>query len=235
MFEQSNIKSQLNTKEKFSLMKKINKTLILILFFTIYYAHGYDKNCKKSAKDTSYIEITHLQQINGNEHDLEYDKKLLNMNMQLLELQKNVADTKNSFYDSRIALHSFLITVIALIFIYLGFMGYKNVYGKVEENKTDLVKRIDDLKDDYRDFKKDANSQIEKGLDSEFSKAVQNIMKGSFGKNIDDMINRIEALEKNIIVNKNTDSSGSDGKSAESISSAPTTIQPESNAFDDEN
>lgn len=192
-------------------------------------------------------------------------KSELEMRRQIADIKSTVADTKESFYNTSIYLWSFIVGAFGVILVIVGFIGFRSVGTRVDEIrdnalnnqnntqqlirdiKSELDKKLDDLKGEFTEYKKEfthradrfedqANSRIEKGLTSDMQLAVKSVMEGSFGKEIKTMseqlgdlqtqVNGLESLRplaEDLPIN--TNAPATPGKNAANIN-------PSNNAFD---
>ena len=116
--------------------------------------------------------------------------------------------------------------------------------ASIKEIKDDLLQRITEIKSDVRDFKAEqtklfdkfetaANDKIKQGLDTELSKAIDKVMKGSFENVLNEITEQLTDLTKRVDnLPKNTENK--QPASEEVVPVAPLSIEPKTNAFDDE-
>lgn len=189
-------------------------------------------------------------------------QRILELKREVVDLTQIIADTKESFYNTRIYLWGFIIGAITLLIVLVGFVGVQSIRhilteikGDVESSKTnsntsikeikeDLLKRVDDLKTDLRDFKLEQQRQfdkfealssekIDKGLESAFQDAVNKIMKGTYGQVVDELQEQIAAIKITIDELKSNQSYVPRSSSVETGRSEPVVaMKPSNNAFD---
>lgn len=234
-----------------------SKYLISCLCFTFVTLTACCQRDTGSKKDT----VQNVQ--NQQTLPTDYQNQITELHKEIASLTQTVASTKESFYNSRIYLWTFIITALGLIIVIVGFFGYKSISDKIgeirsendssrnrnesalKEIKNDLIQRITELKNDMRDFKteqnrifekfeKDANDKIKQGLDTELSKAIEKVMKGSFEDKLNDLTEQVNSLSQSLNILTKTKDAAPMGSTEENVPTAPITIEPKTNAFDDE-
>lgn len=195
----------------------------------------------------------------------ELQSEITELKNQIAELSKNIADNKQTFYDSRLNLWNFILTAFGLVIVIAGYFGYRSIADKinelkqenqrsldksdesVKETKNDLVQRISENKADIKDFKseqqkvfekfeKEANERITKGLDLALQQAIEQVVKGSYGKVIEDLTDQVADLRKMLddLKSLNPSTALPTGEQQDQQSSAPQipSVKPTDNAFD---
>jgi len=212
------------------------------------------KQVVKLRHDTIWIKDTTLSQ-----------QKALAMQQQIADLKSTVNATKESFYNTSIYLWTFIVGAFGIILVIGGVVGLRNVGTRVDEIRanvttsernnqrslrnirTDLDKKLDDLKTDHKEYKKEftnridrfedqTNSRIEKGLTSDMQLAVKSVMEGSFGKEVKsmseqlgDLQTKVDRLESRLPVAENL---AAPVNSPAALGENETTINSPSNLFD---
>lgn len=212
----------------------------LIFFFVLGVGSTHGESISTDKQDSTKASFKN-ESIDKNE------EKILELQTEIVDLTKTVADTKESFYNSRIYLWAFLIAAFALLMVVVGYFGVQSLRNKlveiradvenskngsiatIAEIKNDLNKRIDELKVDFKDFKQDqkgnlekfettASEKIERGLDLALQDAINKIMKGSYGAVVEDLQEQIANLTISL---EEIKSSRIDGSSVVEMTKSP--------------
>jgi hypothetical protein len=153
-----------------------------------------------------------------------FQRQSLATQQQLVALEKTVADTKESFYNSRLYLWSIIIGLVGCLIIVGGIFGFRGFNARMDEfrqnsreqqNDTQqalnrmqdrLTEQLQEVKHDFEEhwrdltdradrFEDKAEKQIEKGLTSDMKSTIQLIMHSTFGMDIKKIDERLITLE----------------------------------------
>lgn len=238
----------------------------MLLFITVNFNELSSQSLKERKPLNENLIKNNLNREKRNADQEVLKSQINDLNKQIVELSKTVADTKQSFYDSKLNLWNFILTGLGILIAVIGYFGYKSISGKIndlkgdndrailkgedsiKDIKNDLLQRITEVKNDFRDFKtehlrlfdkfeKEANDKMDKGLGSALQQAIDKIMKDSFVKEMEGISEQVSELRKqfenfssNSIDNKNSDSEMKDDLSGETKGAT----KPIKNAFDDD-
>ena len=203
-------------------MKNILTLLILSLFYSTSLV-GQNKSQDSLRVEVARLKLKN-EYLEKKINDFEQNQKtVLEIKNELADANFNMANSKQALYDSQLNTLNLIFTTIGILIAILGFFGYRNISGRLsdiknqidkeieslekrrEELKTDINKRVDEIKTELRDFKKEqkeeynkfessANERIKEGLDLQLEKAIDRIMKGSLGVQINSLNEQVAEL-----------------------------------------
>ncbi|HEX8278185.1 MAG TPA: hypothetical protein VF540_05795 [Segetibacter sp.] len=246
-------------------MKGHLKVLLIVFLSQLFinFAYSQAKPSPSNRADTSLKQ--NVEQTNDKSKSSDPQLEIAELRKEIAELSKNIADNKQTFYDSKLNLWNFILTAFGLVIVIAGYFGYRSIADKitevkaenqrssdkseegVREIKADLIQRIIENKTDIKDFKSDqqkafekfeneANERISKGLDLALQQAIEQIMKGSYSKVIDDLNEQVADLRNNVEALKSNNSAAETGTADKQDIKSHSTIQPSTksseNAFD---
>lgn len=192
-------------------------------------------------------------------------KTILEIKNELADANFNMANSKQAIYDSQLNKLNLIFTAIGIIIAILGIFGYRSISGRLsdiknqvdkeieslekrrEELKQDINKRVDEIKIELRDFKKEqkeeyskfessANERIKEGLDLQLERAIDRIMKGSLGIQINSLNEQVAELFNTIeqLKSDNLKFGSTAADTNNDINSGTVTGTKHTNAFEDE-
>jgi hypothetical protein len=119
-----------------------------------------------------------------------YNEKLNNLLGKINVLEKEIADNKQSFFDSSLGIVSFGLGLFAILLTILGFIGFKSLDKKNEEYKSELKRIFDELKietdNKISNQEKITSLQITDKINTEL-KNIDNQRKSFYDEAIDDL------------------------------------------------
>jgi hypothetical protein len=245
-------------------MKNILIILLLSLFYSSDLV-GQNKSQDSLRIEVARLKLKN-EHLEKRINDFEQNQKtVLEIKNELADANFNMANSKQALYDSQLNKLNLIFTAIGIIIAVLGFLGYRSISGRLndiktqvdkeieslekrrEELKQDINKRVDDIKLELREFKKEqkeeynkfersANERIKDGLDLQLENAIDKIMKGSLGVQINSLNEQVAELFTSIeqLKSDNAKFGSTDVESNNDISSGTVTGTKHQNAFENE-
>lgn len=198
----------METRDRYRKLRDFIRTLFISLTLLLLFLKLDAKGIVHNSPSRQNIEIQELIKTQV-EKDRKYDSLINEQNKQITALTQTIASAKESYYNSSISNSSYVLAAIGLVILIAGGLGLNNISSRLKENKQETEARSSELKADFRDFKADVNnaitkfevdaqSTINRSLDNSYKKAVDNIVKGTYGQSIESMEEQIADLTNKV-------------------------------------
>ncbi|MDD3480432.1 MAG: hypothetical protein PHI42_08640 [Paludibacteraceae bacterium] len=195
---------------------KYHLRIILIFLISSVSLYGQNKTQDSLRSEVAKLK-TQNELLESRIDDFEKNQKtVLELKNELANANFNMANSKKEIYDSQINSLNLIFTVIGILIAILGVIGYRSISGRISdikneiekdiekldkrasEIKTDINQKVNDIKSELKDFKKEqkedyakfeksANEKIKEGLALQLQEAIDRIMKDSLGKQINNL------------------------------------------------
>lgn len=172
-------------------------------------------------RDTVYIER------NAPVNQADYETKINELQREIADLSKTIGDTKQSFYDSKLNAWNFIVTAIGLVLLVFAYLGFRNISDLRQEINKDSRDFRAEQNGRFENFVKESDHKIQKGLDNELRQAIKKVMKGTFEEKINDIADQVAKLAERL------DKIVPQSAAEQTTPTAPNTIEPEKNLFDE--